>query len=98
MFASAHSVAVIASLPSRRPFPCCPFPFIVRTPHWPFRWKHRRSQKEAIMLKTQSGKRQREKLKNARATARSMHTTAEGHVREVVEEPAHDFRFKGAVG
>jgi ribosome biogenesis GTPase A len=50
------------------------------------------------MLKTQSGKRQREKLKNARATARSMHTTAEGHVREVVEEPAHDFRFKGAVG
>ena len=41
------------------------------------------------MLKTQSGRRQREKLKNARATARSMHQGTEGHVREVVEEPAH---------
>jgi hypothetical protein len=50
------------------------------------------------MLKTQSGKRQREKLKNQRATARSMHQGTEGHVREVVEEPAHDFRMKGAIG
>ena len=50
---------------------------------------HLHSTTSATMLKTQSGKRQREKLKNQRATARSMHTGTEGHVREVVEEPAH---------
>jgi len=45
-----------------------------------------------------SGRLAREKLKNARSTSRSMHAGAEGHVREVVEEPAHDFRMKGAIG
>jgi len=50
------------------------------------------------MHKTQSGKRQREKLKTARATVKSMHMGPQGHVKEVAEQPAHDFRLKGSVG